>query len=285
MGFLDNIKKKTEGITSQLGDISSKAVSSFKGSKLISSELEQLINSAIINGQMSDAARATLHRRAMKEGVDPDELDLIINAKLAKMAPQVAPPPMPQVQQQAAAPPAMPAMPAMPQAPSNKHGSIKKCPNCGAPVTAFNTHCEMCGHEFTNVAAASSITALFNKLQELDDQLNKQISEQSVVGKIVGSLTSSDKKLRNDFLERKLTTIRTFPIPNTKGDILEFLTMTASLGKKKSIFSQSSYEDMELAKAWREKCVQVIHKARILLKNDTDAMAQVQMHAKEFKVK
>lgn len=278
MGFLDNIKKKTEGITSQIGDISSKAVSSFKGSKLISSELEQLINSAIINGQMSDAARATLHRRAMKEGVDPDELDLIINAKLAKMAPQAAPPPMPQMHQQAAPH-------AMPQASSNKHGSIKKCPNCGAPVAAFNTHCEVCGHEFTNVEAASSITALFNKLQELDEQLNQQISQRGVVDKIVGKFTFSEDNLREDFLERKLTTIRTFPIPNTKGDILEFLTMAASLGQKKSIFSVNSREEVMLAKAWREKCVQVIHKARILLKNDTDAMEQVQMHAKEFKVK
>lgn len=279
MGFLDNIKKKTEGITSQLGDISSKAVSSFKGSKLISSELEQLINSAIINGQMSDAARATLHRRAMKEGVDPDELDLIINAKLAKIAPQAPPPAMPQMPQPATSP-------AMPQAPSsNKLGSIKKCPNCGAPVASFNTHCEVCGHEFTNVAAASSITSLFNKLQELDEQLNQQISQRGVVDKIVGKFTFSEENLREDFLERKLTTIRTFPIPNTKGDILEFLTMAASLGQKKSIFSVSSREEIMLAKAWREKCVQVIHKARILLKNDPDAMEQVQIHAKEFKVK
>ncbi len=284
MGFLDNIKKKTEGITSQIGDISSKAMSSFKGSNILSSEMEQLLNSAIINGQISDTARATLHRRAMKEGIDPDELDLIINARLAKATPQAAPPP-PMQQQQLAAPPAMPQMP------SNKHGSIKKCPNCGAPVSTFTTNCEVCGFEYSNVEASSNITTLFNKLQELDDELNQKLIQRGVVGRVLGSITESltsidvDSSIKNVYAKRKINIIKTFPIGNSKSEILEFLTLAAPLGAKRSIFSGEDDNQREIRKAWREKCAQVIIKARMLLNNDQAAMCQIEKYAKEFKVK
>lgn len=51
---------------------------------MFSDELEMLIDAAIADGVITDKERAVLHKRALAEGVDTDELDLIIDARIAK---------------------------------------------------------------------------------------------------------------------------------------------------------------------------------------------------------
>lgn len=280
MGIFDNIKKKTSEFTSQFGEKNANTKSS--SSDFLSPELSMLIDSAIIDGEITDTSRETLHKRAMREGIEPDELDLIINSRIAKSKPTQTPPTQ---QQQPPAPPAMPKMH------SNKHGEIKKCPNCGAPIAAFSVHCEMCGHEFTNVEASTNISILFEKLQELDNQQSQQLIQRGKTGRVFGSITRSltsidlDSPIKEDFLNKKINIIKTFPIGNSKSEILEFLSMAAPLGARKSIFYNEEENQAELRKAWRDKCVQVIIRARMLLKNDPDAMCQIEKYAKDFKVK
>lgn len=51
---------------------------------MFSDELEMLINAAIADGEISEKERAILHKRAQAEGVDTDELDMIVEARIAK---------------------------------------------------------------------------------------------------------------------------------------------------------------------------------------------------------
>lgn len=51
---------------------------------MFSDELEMLVDAAIADGVITEKERAVLHNRAKAEGVDTDELDLIIDARLAK---------------------------------------------------------------------------------------------------------------------------------------------------------------------------------------------------------
>lgn len=51
---------------------------------MFSDELEMLIDAAIADGEISEKERAILHKRAQAEGVDPDELDMIVDARIAK---------------------------------------------------------------------------------------------------------------------------------------------------------------------------------------------------------
>lgn len=77
---------------------------------------------------------------------------------------------------------------------SNKYGDVRKCPVCGAIVQAYQAKCPECGYEFSNVDANMSS-------QKLADEVKK-------------AQTEAEKK----------QCIVLFPVPNTKADLLEFLT-------------------------------------------------------------
>lgn len=51
---------------------------------MYSKELEELIASILADGVITDKERAVLHRRAEAEGVDADELDVLIEGRLAQ---------------------------------------------------------------------------------------------------------------------------------------------------------------------------------------------------------
>ncbi|MDE6308650.1 MAG: tellurite resistance TerB family protein, partial [Muribaculaceae bacterium] len=52
------------------------------GGSPFSPMLERLINAALADGVITDKERQVLHRKAQEEGVDPDELDLVLEAML-----------------------------------------------------------------------------------------------------------------------------------------------------------------------------------------------------------
>ena len=52
---------------------------------MFSKELEEVIEAALADGVLTDKERAVLHKRAQAEGVDLDELDIVIDGRLAKM--------------------------------------------------------------------------------------------------------------------------------------------------------------------------------------------------------
>lgn len=113
-----------------------------------SKELEAIIEAALADGVITEKERAVLHKKALLEGVDPDELDVVIEGRLSKMK-----------REEDWLKPAPPA--------SEKRGNIVKCPNCGAPIQAGAVKCDECGYVFTNVAANRSSEVLARKISEL----------------------------------------------------------------------------------------------------------------------
>lgn len=110
-----------------------------------SKELEEIIEAALADGMITDKERAVLHRKAQQEGVDPDEVDVVIDGRLAKMKREVdwLKPEPPR---------------------SIKRGNVEKCPHCGLPIVAGSIKCE-CGYVFTNVKVLDSIEEFFNRIQ------------------------------------------------------------------------------------------------------------------------
>lgn len=104
-----------------------------------SKQLEDLIEAALADGVITDKERSVLHKKALLEGVDPDEVDMILQGRLAKT--RVTPS-------------------------TEKRGNIVKCPNCGAPVKAGATRCDGCGYEFSNVKAVHSSSVFFEAIQK-----------------------------------------------------------------------------------------------------------------------
>ena len=219
--------------------------------------MDKLIDMALADGELTEKEKQVLFKKAESMGIDLDEFEMVLDARLYEK------------QKSMQAPNPIPIGGAAPK--SNKYGDVKKCPSCGSMIESFTTRCPDCGYEFRNLQAVSSISALFEKLESLDAQKG-------------GGFFSVFKDA--SITEKKIQIIKTFPIPNTKEDLLEFLTMAAPLGKKKSIFSASEdAESQAFRAAWREKCGQVIMKARFSMKDDPQTLAEIENYAKELKIK
>lgn len=124
-----------------------------------------------------------------------------------------------------------------------KQGKIKICPNCGATLKAFASKCEECGHELTLLESNATVKELQKQLDEVDKDpsLKKTI------------LQSDDPKEK-----KKEEIIVNFPIPNTKDDFIEFVTLC---------IAQVANEG-DLSEAWIAKSKQLISKSKLLFKND-----------------
>ena len=248
---------------------------------MLTPELEQLINYALEDGVLTDKERSVLMRKAQAAGADLDEFEMILEAKLHE------------VQKTAAA--------VAPKSNSNKHGEVRKCPACGAMVSAFSTRCSECGFEFNNVEANKSANTLFEKLQALEmekarelaqheESKNKQLlalSERHNSGGTLTKIFANNGKAQNEerddlirtlekgarlierkYMDAKINMIKVFAVPNTKGDLLELLSMASS-----SAYDNDGVIGPE-EEAWLQKTDQIYQKLVICAAGDNITLNQ-----------
>ena len=244
----------------------------------MNAELEKLIDLALADGQLTEKEKQILTRKAKEFGVDEDEFEMVLEGKLhlAQKAMNQSIPPVPVQTQQT-------------PVPSNKEGSLKKCPSCGAPTQAFATKCPECGHEFRGIQTSGSVQKLFETLNELEGQRQSD-SIGGMVGEFIGKGFGIGGGNKMD--QKKKEAISSFPVPNTKEDILEFLSLAFPKAKKISIgFFESHSDRFEKEKfnsfvpVWKSKCEQVIMKARFSMKNDKMTLDEIEHYAKELGIK
>lgn len=110
-------------------------------------EIENLINMALADGEVTEKERAIILRKAESLGEDKDEVEMILDGEIALLRKD-------QNSTQSNL-----------SSKSNKEGNLKKCPSCGAPVKSFSNNCLDCGHEFR-----------YNSLNNLSDNISKSNS-------------------------------------------------------------------------------------------------------------
>ena len=125
---------------------------------MLTPELEQLIEFALADGELTDKERTVLTRKAQEAGVDLDEFEMILDAKL-HLAKKTSTEPTPSPK------------------PNSKHGEVCKCPGCGATVSAFTTKCPECGFEFNNIGSIKSANNLFEKLQAIEMEKARELAK------------------------------------------------------------------------------------------------------------
>ena len=111
-----------------------------------------------------------------------------------------------------------------------KGGELQHCPACGAVVPESAAVCPKCGYEFSEIGANSSSVNLAILLASTDDY------------------------------DQKCQYIETFPLPNSKVDLLEFATALKPRIKK---------VNDPLSEAYMTKYQELIEKIKVSFPNDT----------------
>lgn len=236
-------------------------------------QLEELIDAALEDGVLTEKEKQVLFKRAQSMGIDLDEFEMVLDARLVKLQKEE------KSKAQASAPK------------SDKYGDVRKCPSCGAIVESFTTRCPDCGYEFRNIDANVSIQKLFDMLNEVEDKATE--GNESVLG---GLVRKSFGIHNNKDMRKRKAIIQNFPIPNTKEDILEFLSQAAPLAKGPGFFRKLCYRlglqngdsyavEVEMSPVWKRKCEQIIMKAKFSMKDDKKTLAEIMEYAKELRIK
>ena len=243
-------------------------------------QLEKLIDLALADGILTDKEREVLQRKAQELGVDQDEFEMVLEAKL-------------HLAQKAAAPPLPPQPVSAPdKIKSNKEGDLKKCPSCGAPVQSFATKCSDCGHEFRNIESSNSVKNLVSKLEEAEEKARNTKSGGGLVGglmKMIDGETDLEKRIFN----AKSNVISSFPVSNTKEDILEFLALSVAQVNSIKIGAMIKFAGtsgtygykITYKNAWLSIANKVVMKARFSMKEDKKTLEEIEYYAKQLKIK
>ena len=181
---------------------------------MFSQELENLIHATLEDGILEENEKAALVKRAQREGVDLDELEIYINSLLQKRQRELN---------------------EKKDALEKKYEKEKKeafgqvCPNCGKQVPPLTLKCD-CGYEFTKSKTASS-------MQVLSEKLNAVSLTRDEIKEIDDAADGEKEGKRSKYLtDKKIEIITTFPVPNTKEDIIDFLSVSVSSANKKLSF-------------------------------------------------
>ena len=260
---------------------------------MYASQLENLIEMALMDGELAEKEKQVLFKKAAALGIDLDEFEMVLNAKLfekKKDLYQKAPGPI--IDKIA-----------------DRQREVKKCPSCGAITQSFTTKCSDCGSEFRNVEASRNITLFFKKLNELEstrkDNLfdnqkgDSRISMGTIIKwwlfwwfllplKIIPFIINKLKPAKwsiTDSLKEEM--IMNFPVPNSREEIIEFITLAVSKIRNVSFFKWFNEEGKYIRKwnsIWRKKAKQVYTKAKFSMKDDKPTIQAIEQMLIDVKV-
>lgn len=128
---------------------------------------------------------------------------------------------------------------------------IERCPACGEIVDKNAIICPSCGYAIRDVADGS-IALLSQKLDLIESKRPQKRKKDEN-----GTISATD--------ERKISLIRSWPIPNSKDDLIEFAAMASGncIAPPKLGVDRIAAEDA-LAEAWHSKFDQAYAKAEHL---------------------
>lgn len=202
-------------------------------SNLYDATIEQLINCALIDGELSEKEKQVLLKRAEAQGIDLDEFEMVLNARLMELRKEKRTTSAPK---------------------SDKLGETRKCPNCGAVVQSYQGKCHECGYEFEGLEANISSKKLAENLHTIHAKYNQ----------LIQSARSDDEKiwdLNKNRANALAQAIKSFPMPITKADLLEFIsTMQANMLNEETSQVESA--------AYMTKYREAIIKSKALWSND-----------------
>ena len=137
-------------------------------------------------------------------------------------------------------------------------GKLYKCPNCGEVLKSFELNCPVCGYELRGAKATSAVKEFALKLEAIESR-----REYEKPRGLFAAAAAQQRVSKTD--EQKISLIKSFSVPNTKEDMLEFMILaTSSMNMRiyDSANTDISKSEKEVNAAWFSKVQQVYEKAK-----------------------
>lgn len=137
-------------------------------------------------------------------------------------------------------------------------GNLYKCPNCGEILKSFELNCPACGYELRGVRASSAVKEFALKLEAIESK-----REYEKPRGLFASAEAQQRISKTD--EQKISLIKSFSVPNSKEDMLEFMILATSSMNMRTYDSANtniSKSEKEINAAWFSKVQQVYEKAK-----------------------
>lgn len=153
---------------------------------------------------------------------------------------------------------------------------IYRCPSCGAGISPLYVACPFCGMEFTKKKVVYSVSELSAKIAELEAQRNVPMSGSQSFFDCFRDIYNGSKY--GNIAVQEMSLIKSFPIPNTIEEIVEFVILadgSINIHLSKSTFSNNlsrlptaqKNDDQGISDAWVSKLEQAYNKAEMLFPN------------------
>jgi hypothetical protein len=185
---------------------------------------------------------------------------------------------------------------------TEKVGTIRKCPACGAEVPAMTALCPDCGHEFSNVQVSNTVKTFVERINALDAEIaverDNRIQTTTSLGKKIGYVILNIYTFAIPFIlrtlkralfptvpqllpseQKKKSLIENFVVPNNREDIMEFILFVSAKMDSEASTSGVSIDNLGLAnmwtKMWADKCNQLYAKAGVVLSGDPKTLTTI----------
>ena len=202
---------------------------------MFSQELENLIQATLEDGVLEQYEKEALVKRAQAEGVDLTELEIYIQSILQRRQRELNEKKNAELSHKVQAAEEK-------KAEELKALGYKECPKCHKQVAPLTLVCE-CGFEFTRSKTGNSVKEFFEQITDIQLSEKELDAISEVVKDEFGQVQTdangkpvkepNQNRVESAKQEKRRQLIQTFPVPNTKEDIIEFLSMSASFAKKK----------------------------------------------------
>lgn len=137
-------------------------------------------------------------------------------------------------------------------------GELRKCPNCGELLKSFELNCPTCGYELRGARVSSAVKEFALKLEDIESR-----REYEKPRRLFAAVEAKQRVSKTD--EQKISLIKSFSVPNTKEDMLEFMILATSSMNMETYDSTNtniSKSEKEINAAWLSKVQQVYEKAK-----------------------
>ena len=123
--------------------------------------------------------------------------------------------------------------------------------------------------ESTSIKNNSNVNELLDSIKNIKDEENNLESTKGLKGDI-------DK----EYFENKIVVlIKNYPIPSSKGEIINLLSVSVANGSTKTILGTLEKESL----AWNAKALEIINKSRILYSNETAFLQEIVSFERKIK--